>query len=996
MSLRPTKPEPTGAETPSPDAPPAPNPPLNQRLADTGHNHVEQQDRATGTNEVPGLTAKPDTANQQPRTQGQQKRTKEEVAQLKAQRRADIERRALLLEPPLSTSVLAHIPSFQAALQIITPLDDNAWELLKPRLLAQRRDAELREKENAANAQAFHDKLVTQQNSRPAREPREVSDQEWDDAQGPVRARISNFADEIIQGWNNGEKLKKKNCPQFAVDVLLYVRKRFYAEVAKDTAAAIAAGNQPIVEPPEGPWTQKLTLENMKWVFDMKVKPHTEQFRKELFLCNGCGGNLKFFGFEGVIQHYAAKHTSALSLGNVVVHWRAEWPEAPPFSPEPRTLELAHYGKSSSYSLQPGGPQTPTGYTSYQQGAPPGYCPPGYGAPVPGLPPPYGSGPHVPVPTVNPYSQRGPHAYGAPYSTASYPDNAAYASYPPQPFAGGYSPNEQPAGYSGPPVLAPPAFDYGQHPNLQATYDANSPDDLYKTQLDVMAKVTKDTWFKMAGVKSLPTTVKVYAVIHHIAKSFDNDYHEAAPLAMFIDALSNYKEMRCVRHTYGLGCNVCFKNRNFSLLQLSNHLMKEHAETPQAQALSPDMVTLPEESSLYGLQNMFKNNHSAYAIVADAIPWAFEKAFTDNAPQQCSPEAKSEKTPLDGDLSGNSDNLAAILRKRDGYQHQTIEAPHTGNQMQEPATYGNQDHREAQEETDPSQKPTQTQQRSQSEHDVPHLRPASEVYGRKKGRVAEVQERSTASTSGRGTPRSDHHPVSDTGRDDQIVRRDERSEVRIEHASNKNARSVPVQSQQAAHWRDERSLDYRDARERRYFGAGQSGPRERSPSVGNRPRDYRRSVHPSADAAPSFVEARDHSQRGAIENYRDVVEEEVIYTLDMAYQTMAYLTLMALPPLVGMMTESQCIIESTALGQDMRRQSINMSQTLVPIASTTTIMSRGSPLDFRLRLTSWFKCVTLTATITSDVLSDRTRETTIPTAHDHPQEITMAIPLTKG
>ncbi|KAJ3520441.1 hypothetical protein NM208_g13704 [Fusarium decemcellulare] len=268
MFPSPAKTDPSKLENPAPVSHSSPKPLPIQPLPDSTHNRDEQQDRGANKSEIPGLTPKPDTVHQPSRNLGQQKRTKEEVAQLKAQRRADIERRAMLLDPPLTASVLAHIPSFQAALQLITPLDDNAWELLKPRLLAQKPEAEQRERENAANSQILQDNLVTQQNgSRPAREPKQVPDQEWDDIQGPVRTRISAYADEIIKKWNNGEKLKKKNCPQFAADVLLYVRKRFYAEVAKDNAAAIAAGKQPIVEPPEGPWTQKLTLENMKSCF---------------------------------------------------------------------------------------------------------------------------------------------------------------------------------------------------------------------------------------------------------------------------------------------------------------------------------------------------------------------------------------------------------------------------------------------------------------------------------------------------------------------------------------------------------------------------------------------------------------------------------------------------------------------------------------------------------------------------------------------------------
>ncbi len=94
--------------------------------------------------------------------------------------------------------------------------------------------------------------------------------------------------------------------------------------------ASRAAGNEPLFEAPNGPFTRKLTLENMKWLFDVKVKPLTEPYMKELFYCRSCEANNKLYGFEGVVQHYAAKHTSSLSLGSVVVHWRAEWPEAPP------------------------------------------------------------------------------------------------------------------------------------------------------------------------------------------------------------------------------------------------------------------------------------------------------------------------------------------------------------------------------------------------------------------------------------------------------------------------------------------------------------------------------------------------------------------------------------------------------------------------------------------------------------------------------------------
>jgi len=67
--------------------------------------------------------------------------TKDEVAELKAARRTEIERRCMLLEPPITSNVLGHMASFQAAIQIGQPLSDSAWEVLKPRLLSQRGEA---------------------------------------------------------------------------------------------------------------------------------------------------------------------------------------------------------------------------------------------------------------------------------------------------------------------------------------------------------------------------------------------------------------------------------------------------------------------------------------------------------------------------------------------------------------------------------------------------------------------------------------------------------------------------------------------------------------------------------------------------------------------------------------------------------------------------------------------------------------------------------------
>jgi hypothetical protein len=887
VPLSATKPDPPKAENLVPVAF-SPKPLPGHHLSNLTRGYEERQDKASNPTEIPSLAGKSDAPLQQPRPLGQQKRTKEEVAQLKAQRRADIERRAMLLDPPLTASVLAHIPSFQAALQLITPLDDNAWELLKPRLLAQRSDAEVREKENTANARALQDKLVTQNGSKPAREPREVPDQEWDDIQGPVRARISAYADEIIKGWNNGEKVKRKNTPQFAADVLLYVRKRFYAEVAKDTAAAVAAGKEPIVEPPEGPWTQKLTLENMKWVFDMKVKPRTEQFRKELFLCNGCSpsGNLKFFGFEGVIQHYAAKHTGVLSLGNVVVHWRAEWPAVPPFSPDPRAIELGQYGKSSSHSLPQTGATAQQGFAGYQPAPPAGYGPPGYSAPFPAPPLHYSSGPPVTVPPAD-YGGVGPHAYGAPYSSAAYPDSMTYSSYPPQLSSGAaYGSHGQTNAYVEPRTSGAGSYDYGSYPNLQGAFDSGREKVPYKTRLNAMAKIAKDTWFKLGGVKKLHPSIKVSTVIHRIAKKFQKDYDEAASLSMFAEALSSHKDMRAVRVANDISCKACTSRRAFTLVNLVTHFMNQHVEGPEAQGLAPmdwrvDMVSLPNEACLAKVKRKLQNNQAAHAVVEDAIPWAFEKSFIDRFLQQGSSEEELETTPVVKPGGKPDKNPAGASGGHGTQQRQTHKAPEANDRPQQQLEHHPGPQSSAEKAPDTSQPLPRTQPQAQAydkaTEDIPHLRPASEVYGgHKKRRAVAVQEQPTTGTSVQERPRSDRQLASES----ESAKRTERREVKVkaEDVSN-NTPSTSARPRNPTHWRDERSHDYRDAREQRYSVAEPSGPRDRSASVGNRPQEYRPPIDAPVDAASGFIEARRGSRqdRPALENHGHAIEEEVVY-----------------------------------------------------------------------------------------------------------------------
>ncbi|KAM0339631.1 hypothetical protein ACHAPQ_001591 [Fusarium lateritium] len=854
-------------------------PPVNKTFPGTVQQVNEQQERASNINEKAGHAAQSDMSTQQPRVPVQQKRTKEEVAQLKAQRRADIESRAMLLDPPLKADVLVRIPSFQAALQLITPLDDNAWGLLKPRLLAQRGEAELREKQSSANTQGLQEKLAKEAETKPAREPKEVTDEEWDDIQGPVRARISEYADEIIEGWNNGAKVKKKNCPQFAADVLLYVRKRFYAGVAKDNAAVLAAGKRPVVEPLEGPWTQKLTLENMKWVFDVKIKPRTEPLRKELFLCHGClggSGLLKHFGFEGVLQHYAAKHTIALSLGNIVVHWRAEWPEVPPFSPEPLTKEKSYYDGSSINSLPSTAAPIQQSYPGFQAGPPPGYAPPVYG---PEAPPPshYSSGPPIPMPPMAAYGQTGSHAYAAPYSSAPYHDAAAYASYPPT-FSSGmtYNSHDQANGYPAP-QAGPGTFDYG--PSYSGHFDTTDATSTTKSQLsrmETIARTTQSVWAKVGSNKKIPPSVRAYVVIWHVANAFEDSYHEKLTLTLFIDATTKNKKLRMVRALNGVPCKLCDGNPVFHLPQLVRHFKKEHVDVLKDQGLAPmnwqtEMIKLPENERLAALADKLKDDPIAKASVKTAIPWAFDQAFVDEFAPKPAPAMPNDAPPMN-----EPPIVESLTAKANQHPKQPLpqnDKPQTKNLPRQPGQFT------------PINPPQATkllatafpltQSHNDSEQDVPKLRPASEVYGGKKRRAP----------ADAAAPVSDDYSPSDFERRQGPVRGSGGGAVRVkreyEHEYEPMARppSGLAKPRGGAHWRDEKPSDYRDVREQRYSGMEPTETRDRSASVGIRPQEYRPQVTAPTNAEPSYVEVgkRVGHEPPVARSYQEAEEEEVIY-----------------------------------------------------------------------------------------------------------------------
>ena len=557
------------------------------------------------------------------------------------------------LEPPLEPNVLHHMESFQAAIQISTMLTDAAWDVLKPRLLAQRESAARREDERIQQGKILQAKSEERrQQEAQLKEAKETLDKEWDMAQTPIRHQIAAYADEIIQdSWSNGNSITKDTCPKFAADVLVYARRRFYDNITQEDSVRRAAGEDIIPDVPNGPPTRKLILENMKWLFDNKIKAFTENFQKELFLCNGCEGNFKFYGFEGVIQHYAAKHTTSLSLGSIVVHWRSEWPEHPPFNPNPSVAKAAYYAIPMPLSTTMHNQSRPTQVTSlyngYGHGAASGSQMASHAYP----PSQFSSSPyHVPYqnelhqelyqPAAANHANQGdrsrqPLAFqqnshyppllvadnslGNTNSHSGYPVvQATPPHYQNPPISKHAFPSvvQHQVSTAGTPSLFPgPNYPYVHSSNLlpkplprflahvnTSNAFTSQGTDLYQTQMNDMAKHARDIWFGTSGIKDIPQSVRIFVVIHHVASRFEQKYTNEPSLTMFLDGLNHNALMRPVRSLNGLACRTCVTYGNGA--DPGAHIQ------PQAPTSDRKLYTLPH------LINHFKTVHMERASSA--------------------------------------------------------------------------------------------------------------------------------------------------------------------------------------------------------------------------------------------------------------------------------------------------------------------------------------------------------------------------------------------
>ena len=548
---------------------------------------------------------------QAPKPHTRVERSIHDVNEKKNARRAEIEKRCAELEPPIKSSTLAFMDSFAAALQIAMPLTDQAWELLRPRLLAQREAAEQQEREQLAQNQFLMQQTEERKHQEAQlREAKENLDREWEESQRSVREKLETYADNFVrEQWQNGDAVTKDSCAQFAADMLLHVRHRFYVSLAQEDARKRSMGIPILTDSSHPGPNRRLTLENMRWVYENRIKPLTEHFQKELFLCNACDNHGRYYSLDSVVQHFAAKHTDSLSMGTAVVYWKADWPELPPFDPNPTAAKASMYISANPSPALPPGQMIYSATPVYLGHAPGTYIPPDqtlYTASFngPGAPPrpptrfdhasvayveptsprntsqrieqPFPQNYHYAPTPINPPTQ----AYGLPQPVDQLDwrrqqgANNAVASYQqhlttthtgrmpefgPSPAPASSYLSQIPAYSSVPPV--PNHFPRPQPPpGVRSVFNnlpPGQPMGIYQVQIQDLAHNAREIWNGTSGISDMPDSVRVQVIIRHVVLRFKDKYTNEPNLALFTDGLNNNSQMSPMRTLSGLTCKAC-------------------------------------------------------------------------------------------------------------------------------------------------------------------------------------------------------------------------------------------------------------------------------------------------------------------------------------------------------------------------------------------------------------------------------------------------------
>lgn len=247
------------------------------------------------------------------------------------EREREIEHRCLQeISPPIFHDLLVHMDAYNEIINSNIPFNLNMWIQLKPRLEAERDSAEQRkwqseEKDRLVQYASFlKGQPQTVQVATP--QPEKAEEERFIQFQDGVRPTLGKIVDKLIdERWceHGMSTVCAGNCRTFAADIVVETRAGFLNTYKK--------------EYPYADEDKLLSLDTMKWVVENKIVPRVPtKMNKALFRCSECEDTSKWYGFDSVVQHFAAKHTEEFTKGNIVVDWKnAYWPADPIFDTEP-------------------------------------------------------------------------------------------------------------------------------------------------------------------------------------------------------------------------------------------------------------------------------------------------------------------------------------------------------------------------------------------------------------------------------------------------------------------------------------------------------------------------------------------------------------------------------------------------------------------------------------------------------------------------------------
>lgn len=556
-----------------------------------------------------------------------------EAIEVRTRRQREIEARCMKLEPPLLPNVLQHIPAFKASIMIAIPLNEQAWDNLLPKILEQRKEAEEKERVKLQGQMQFQKQLEEKKAfDALQKELKEKNEREWEEVQAPVKAKLDHYASEIINHWlaripaHQHPSINKESALRFAPEVLVQVRQRFYDEnpytpqdpnhiITLDPSTPDGAAT---LKTPTG---KRLLLENMKYVFDTKIKPITDQVRKELFLCSGCENNPKLYSFEGVIQHYAAKHTNLMSLGSIIVHWKSDWPHNPPFLLGPQ-------------SVAPGMKHV-THASQHQQFQVNHHHHPGTNSAFGAFNTTHRMGMHMSTQMEISHQTM---------ITNGYPNEGAYMNgvFTTFPLSQQQQQQQQQQQYVPHTNNAPMVQTININTPVQVSTSVIPCQQKMDNQREEIAVTAREAWFQLNGIKDLPSSVRVHYVIQKVIKVFQVKFPLfVLQLHMFVETLKEHNLMKPMRNVNGLQCLACAINpshsnssntgvhpvgRVFTLLSLTQHFEMVHVlrnRSPIKMDWKTQMIKLPEARVIGMLRDAMGMDEEKLRLLKEVFPVAF-------------------------------------------------------------------------------------------------------------------------------------------------------------------------------------------------------------------------------------------------------------------------------------------------------------------------------------------------------------------------------------